>query len=266
MKLLISVPTKPDGSLNHALVGFLLEAQAAGHAIDRVACRPTAAGRNEQIRRFLWAFDHDLLLCVDDDMVPGMDGLALMLEEIASTDVDVLAALTLRQDRGGPTPVILELTEDHSGSKLHMGILDRPPGLHEVKRGVVPGACVMAKRPALLRFHEKGRVWHKDVLHDGSVEHHVLQEILDAAAGDPAKAVRKLSSVLAHERRDFNRDTVGIREWGHDAWFCRSCAELGLRVWIDTRILWGHMKSTDLRLLLSLLNEVRRAKGAADAR
>ena len=264
-RLLISIPTSPNGSLNHRLVSFLMEAQKMEEAevsVHIIGARPTAEGRNMQVRHFLWETDAELMLCIDDDMIPGMDGLRLMLKHIAREDVDVVSAITLRSGKSGPQPVLLEMTRDLSGSKLNMEILSQPPGMHEVERGIIPGACFLGTRAAYERIHEARRPWFKDVLHDGSWEHYELKTLADQYAQRPESLHAEVCRRMYRDT-DFHRKRIGLREWGHDAYFSRTCHELGVRVWVDTSIYWGHIKATDLRHLMQLLGEVKAAKEKA---
>ena len=260
-KLLISVPVIPDGDVSMHVLTFCTDALSADLGCEvevrTVGARGTPAGRNQQVRDFLWGSDADWMLCLDSDMAPGVAGLKLLLEHIQRDDVDIASALTLLKSKNGPVPVIKEMTEDRKGSHLHEKILNQPPGLYEVENGLIPGACFIVTREAMMRFYNARCVWFKDVLYDGSVDRYELEGLLNA--GDVKAAIR---DILQEQETDFHRDRVGIRQWGHDCWFCRNALELGLRVWIDTRILWGHMKTMDLRQFLTMLTEVRRQKAA----
>ena len=230
-KLLISVPTGPQGSLNHSLVEWLLDVSRGlpGWAIatDIVRGRPVAANCNQQIRRFLWETDADYMLSLDDDMVPETEGLKKMLDSIQRPDIDVISAMTLRMDKGGPTPVIFQYEEGKA--RLHEGILSKPGGLHEVVDGGIPGACFIAPRYVYQDMFDKGVVWHEDILnHDAT-----------------------------------NKEKFGNRKRGHDQTFCHNCNDMGFRTWVHSDVMWGHMKSIDIRLLMHYILEIRTAKQEA---
>ena len=228
-RLLVSVPTGPEGSINHALFKFGIDLSAHGIEgwdirVDAVSQRPVAATRNRQIREFLWETDADYLLCIDDDMVPGVADLAEMLKEIVRPDVDVVSAMTLRQDAGGPTPVVFQFKGD--GCTLNEEILSKEGGMYEIVNGGVPGACLLAPRYVYQDMYDKGILWHEDILFK-----------------DPA-----------------DKKKFGNRKIGHDQRFCMNCNEMGFRTWIRSDIMWGHLKTLDLRYPLDLLLEIMTAK------
>ena len=49
------------------------------------------------------------------------------------------------------------------------------------------------------------------------------------------------------KRDDFNLKHMGGRITGQDVWFCKRSSDLDLRLWVDTRVFWGHIKNFDLR-------------------
>ena len=150
---------------------------------------------------------------------PTNQSLDYRLDAIQRPEVDVVSILTVRRTLNGPVPVLQKITGPYS-SELYAEILQRPPGLHELVNGAMGGAGILMKREVLQRFWDEETIWFKDVYQE---RHGVM---FDEETGD---------------------DLFGSRILGHDIWFFNRCRELGLRCWVDTRVLWGHLKEVDLR-------------------
>lgn len=217
-KLHISVPAGPDGNVHVQLAEWMLEARLrppAGWEVshDWYVGYPTCANRNAQARDAL-ARGADWLLVVDSDALPDMAGLRLLLEAAARPDVDVVAGWTVIGHPVFPLrPCIYHLPERVGAiTTADEEIISRPFGLHELKTSGVGTHCVLIARRVLEAFKEKGVLWFEDVY------------CTDKA--DPRWS----------ERIE-----------GHDFLFCRRAMEMGFRLWVDTRVFWGHSKTVDLR-------------------
>jgi hypothetical protein len=69
-----------------------------------------------------------------------------------------------------------------------------------------------------------------------------LRELLDKYADSALR--EKLEAHICENR--FN-EKWGRRWQGQDVWFCVMCLNLGLKLWVDTRVFWGHVKQSDIR-------------------
>jgi hypothetical protein len=171
--------------------------------------------RNRQVHEFL-ATDADVLVTVDSDAIPDLDGMKLLVDAIRRDDVDVAAGWSLMQcdaESGGVPNIFTAHDEKANGRFLDPGIAHGKPGLHEFKGGAVGAHCVAIKRRVLEAMKEKGIIWFEDEFHR------------DTSLGDK----------------------FGTRKSGHDLLFFRRAQELGFRCWLDNRVFWGHVKETDLR-------------------
>jgi len=225
-RLMLAVPCNPMGAVDANLVEWLMHTRLDGWDIETHLERnaPVCQARNVLVKKFL-ASKCEVLLTIDSDQIPQSSsdktgGIRLLIEDIERDDVDIVNAITVRGSDDGPVPVIQKIRDDYSG-ELHVGILSKPVGLHELgERGVVGGAAIMVKRRVLQAFHDAGIPWFKDVYVD--------------------KPGIKFSSLDG-------RDMFGERRIGHDYWFFMEARKLGFRSWVDTRVFWGHVKANDMR-------------------
>lgn len=232
MKILISIPVEPYGSIQAHLVEWLLDVTmhpdvlGDGVEVGVVIARdkPTASCRNSQMKRFLET-NADAIFCIDSDMIPRPEAVRYLMDHFGRDDVDVLCGIAHQKTKGGPMPVLYKFGEH--GAKTDADLLDKNPdfGPFEMVEGGTGAACMLIKRRAVERFHEDGVVWFKDVLYE-----------------DPT-----------HPK-------FGRRQYGHDAWFFLRCHDYGLRCWIDTRAHFGHVKPGDLLDEASRLHRERLGK------
>lgn len=245
-RLHVSVPVEPDGSLCHHLSTWLArlartDPAALGlSAIESVIVteKPVASCRNRQCDEFLKT-GFDFCLFVDDDAIPDEDGLRHLLDAIRNPDVDAVGGWSLVKGEGAPEPSLHQLNVG-SRSSPHEDVLAREPGLHELVDGSIGAHCLMTKRATLVRIREEGDVWFKDRLRDASLEGFEIRELL---AGDDTAMREGLGKALARNEGH----PWGQRWLGQDIWFCMMVLTKGMRLWVDTRVLWGHVKPCDLR-------------------
>ena len=250
--LLVSIPVEPGGMLS---VDLVLWMQALPALMDRmgfawkwdiVRQKPVAGCRNSQCVQFL-ASGLDYLLTVDNDAIPDEEGTRLLLDAIQRPEVDAVAgwSVMLNED-DGPQPCLLRDLPD-GGAEVHAPMLERPAGLYELSDGTVGAHCLAVKRETLLKFRESGRVWFSDVLLDGSLPFHRIVELASMSFED---AHRHVQGWIEARRADTFGDgcETGTRRRGQDVYFCRTLRALGMRLWVDTRVLWGHLKPTDIRM------------------
>jgi len=229
-KLIVVIPTAPNGSIDARLVEWMFIVSGdkiPGWTVQCVICReqPVVAARNRLVKHFL-STDGDVMLTIDSDQVPQLTegddngGLGLLLEAIERDDVDIVNAITVRNTKDGPLPVINRMTGPVK-AELHAEILQRKQGLHELgPDGVMGGAGIMVKRHVLQAFQDKEVLWFWDVF------------------------VEKQGKMRCE---DTGKDLWGERLVGHDVWFFLQAHELGFRSWVDTRVFWGHVKTQDIR-------------------
>jgi hypothetical protein len=228
-KLLVSCPVSPDGGMHPDLVQWMFHVAASeypGWDVTLSVCkdRPVVQSRNRLVKQFLET-DADVLMTVDSDQVPQIDGDAAggfkaLLSAIERSDVDIVNAITVRRTDNGPLPVLSRMTGEYS-AELYQEILDAPIGLHELTpNGVMGGAAIMVKRHVCEKFLAEGVPWFKDVF----------------------------EWRVGAKRDEFSgKDLFGERYIGHDIWFFQRAYELGFRAWVDTSVFWGHVKPCDLR-------------------
>lgn len=270
-RLLISVPLEPDGSVVVHLAAWLprLRYEVTGWDIDisYVQEKPVAATRNRQTREFLKG-PCDYLLTVDADAVPDTETLLHLLDDIRKPEVDAVSGFSFFVTPTGPMPVVQRYT-DNGGWEYHTEILGKPPGLYEIGDGGGGAHCLMVKRATMQTFFDNRIVWFKDVLRDHSLDRPQLVALLDTYRDDREGMYREVERYITDTHNLWIMDTCGERMVGQDTWFCRRCHDQGLRLWMDTRVCWGHVKPTDLRAeymeVASLREQLRAAEGAAEA-
>lgn len=227
-KLMLAVPSSPEGAVDAHLVEWLLSVRAEGWEIMRTLVRnkPVVQARNKLVKAFLET-DADVLLTIDSDQIPQLSaddkqgGLDLLLEAIDRDDVDIVNAITVRSSTDGPVPVINKSRPDSYKCDLHIDILKKPTGLHELgKDGLMGAAAIMVKRHVLERFWNEDVPWFMDVFVDKKGTEFSMLD---------------------------GRDLFGERLVGHDYWFFMRAHEFGFRSWVDTRVFWGHVKPCDMR-------------------
>lgn len=224
--LRIAVPTK-DGYVIPELFEWMMSAlKLRGWQVDMEIVKddPTMSTRNRLCARTLKS-KADYLFTIDSDQIPYIDsdtrdsGIEFLLEDITREEVDTVSILTVRRTVNGPIPVIQKLTGPAS-SELYAEILKRPHGLHELVGGAMGGAGILMKRKVLQRFHDEEKLWFEDVW---QMKRGIA---FDAETGE---------------------DLWGTRVVGHDIRFYQRCHEFGFRSFVDTRVLWGHVKPVDIR-------------------
>ena len=226
-KCYMAVPHEENGPFVAPLVWWLLRLPSffePGHlGFDSTPSGDfkVSSARNRIVRRFL-ATQYDWLWMADADMHPWVQGLVqtphgaqLVVEAMERDDVDVLTGFFLRMGDEGPVPSVSSV---HGRDHVLKGIFGKPPGLHEVHGLKAGGACLAVKRHVYERFLEKRVLWFRDEWNDKDPE--------------------KWGDILTSE----------------DTWFFYHAQELGFRLWIDTRLAWGHIKPTDMR------DELRRSR------
>lgn len=241
----IAVPT-PDGRVIDELFEWMMSAlKTRGWQINMeiVKGQPSMSARNRLCRRFLES-KADYLFTIDSDQIPYIDsdkresGLEFLLEDITTDHVDTVSILTVRRTVNGPIPVIQKLTGPAS-SELYAEILQRPYGLHELVGGAMGGAGIIIKRRVIQKFWDTDTLWFEDVYQTKK------GVVFDAETGE---------------------DLYGTRVVGHDIRFYQRCHEFGFRSFVDTRVLWGHLKELDLRdEFLRDMNQAKRIEALEKA-
>lgn len=223
---------------------------------------PLAANRNAQARHFLFGMDHDngeleqtdydAVLFIDADNIPGSHDLHHLLEDIERDDVDVVGGVyCVENHKHGPQPLIYEMAEAEGAgwkfaSKEVITQLGGKKGLIKLKRGGLPTGCLCIKRHVFQKLYEARRPWFKDILRDGEFENYELRDKLDEFKGQPEKLAAWLEEeVESRHKRDYSLERFGSWATGEDIWFCKMVQELGMKVWVDTRVFWGHIKLHD---------------------
>ena len=257
-RLLVSVPTPINGSINCHLAMWLqsLTAQCSDwHVVwEILQAWPVAHTRNEQFRNFLKNDDVDYLLTIDNDAVPDMRGLHLLMDAIQRDDVDAVGGWSVQYSDDVPQPCIQRYYDDRPGGPDWKAL--EKGGLVELSQGGLGAHCLMVKKATVQKFFDEKVVWFKDQLRDGSLERYHIEQLLHAY--DPADLpvdeqfqrglglYRDIARWLK-ERDDANLEHFGARFTGQDSWFCKRCHDLDLRLWCDTRVFWGHIKNYDIR-------------------
>jgi len=221
MKLMISVPTLPHGSVPWQMARWMqqivTEVPKLGWDVRQdfvIGQKGVCSVRNQQVHHFL-STDCDVLLTVDDDAIPDGPGLALLLEAIKRDDVDIVGGWSLMSTGSteGLPNIFTPHDEKAGGCFLDAKLAHRAPGLHEITGGALGSHCIMVKRRVLEAFKERRLVYFEDEF-----------------------------------RKDDPEDSkFGTRRLGHDVRFFQTAADLGFRTWCDNRVLWGHVKAVDLR-------------------
>lgn len=185
---------------------------------------PSMSARNRACRRALEA-KVDYLFTIDSDQIPYVEadkrdsGLDWLLEDITRDEVDTVSVLTVRRTDHGPVPVCQRLTGP-AESELYSEILQKPLGCHELVGGAMGGAGILMKRRVLQKFWDEEALWFEDI--------------------------HQMRRGIAFDK-DTGEDLWGTRVVGHDIRFYQRCHEFGFRSWVDTRVLWGHVKDADIR-------------------
>ena len=246
-RLLVSIPCQPDGAVNIHLAAWLQRLRVPGWTVrvDYLQAKPVAFTRNMQCRDFLKS-DCDYAMFIDDDAVPDDEGLGFLLAAIQRTDVDAVGGWSVMKSTEGPVPCVQQYHPDKPATP-HMRILSQKPNLYEIEDGGIGAHCLMVKRATIQTFFDSKRIWFKDTMRDGSLERPQLEEIVAEHRDNKEMAWEEINRWLT-ERDDFNMDHVGGRIQGQDVWFCCQMHSLGLRLWVDTRVLWGHIKNSDIRI------------------
>lgn len=233
MKWLIAIPVSTRGSICWPLVRWLLSLpshfERGKLCIDICEGGPVAVNRNAIVRRFL-ATDFDVLGQIDCDMDPHMEdisygGIELIKDAIALDDVDVFSGISFRfgEDGNGPVPCV---RGERGREDVMERVFDAEPGLHRMDDISTGGACLFAKRHVLEDFRERRVPWFKTNI----------------------------------EEED--RDRLGALVLSEDLHFIRNASGFGHRFWVDTRVVWGHIKSQDMRDELKRTRKILEEVGA----
>jgi hypothetical protein len=224
--LFLTVPVPPNGVVSGELAFWLpevyrtLTAKGWDVVLHRQVGKTTCSSRNLQCHAALQS-ECDTALFIDNDAVPDMEGLLLLLDAIEKPEVDIVGGWSLMSGGKNPgNPVILgpadpEDFQGEEGPALPVQLeLAHDPGLHEITGGGLGAHCLMVTRKVLEKFKARKTLWFEDIYYT-----------------DPEKDGGK----------------YGTRRWGHDVLFCIRAAGMGFRVWVDSRVFWGHIKPVDLR-------------------
>lgn len=219
---------------------------------------PLDANRNAQVKHFLFDVDHDseefkntdydAVLLIDADNVPDNLDLHLLLEDIERDDVDVVGGVYCVENAiHGPQPLVYEMRETGEGHRFaSKEVVAGERGLKKLAHGGLPTGCLLIKRHVFEKIYEARRSWFKNKLRDGSFENYEIHELLQKHKDDPAALVKELEAECDKKyRRDHSLQHFGDWAIGEDIWFCKMVHELGMSVWIDTRVFWGHIKLHD---------------------
>lgn len=243
------VPTVPDGSVNIHLASFLCgvhpHLNGTKCQVAFVQEKPVASTRNRIMREFLQS-GMDYCLMIDDDAVPDLEGFQYLWEAIQRPDVDAVGGWSVFITPHGPRPVVMKFKPDGSWVEHTELLHESQPGLHPIPDGGIGAHCLMVKRATAQRFVDEKVVWFKDVLRDGSLERKDLIVLLNQYRDSKAGMYDEIASWLG-ATKDTDPERLGERIVGQDIWFCREMHRLGLRLWVDTRVFWGHIKPCDLR-------------------
>ena len=217
-KFYLAMPVEVNGPVSCHMAAWLI--RLGCYFGDKVCIdfgygNDVAHVRNMLVHRFLRSTDCDVLWFADSDMDPRLGGdgdnggITLMREAMERDDVDVCSGVSFRWGgKDGPIPCVGH--RDGRNTVLDK-LFGAKPGLHRIKGLTTGGACIAIKRHVLENFLENKKVWFQ-----------------------------------------FNLESEDPRAWGllqssEDIHFIRTAEELGHKVWIDTRIQWGHIKPLDMR-------------------
>lgn len=229
MKWIVGVPHEQHGPINSALCRYLGNLPRHFKDEDGFATLywpdgqfKVSAARNNLARFFVDKTDADVLWQIDSDMDPHVeglegDGVPLLVEAMKRDDVDILTGFFFRMGGEGPVPSLNHWPE---GKKFLTSLFRRPPGLHEAKGLRAGGSCLLVKRHVFEDMREKGHLWFRD------------------------------------EWEDQDKENWGKLKSSEDTWFFHYAQECGHKVWIDTRIVWGHIKPLDMRDELRRTNRI----------
>jgi hypothetical protein len=240
----VAIPVEPDGNVTVRLVDWFLNLKRAvgdSVAVHRhiFQSKPVVCTRNLMVHEFLKS-KCDYLLTIDADAVPDTDGFLLLLEAIRRKDVDAVGGWSCMVTDEGPKPCVQQYHEGKPATDHPC--LGLPAGLHRLPDGGIGAHCLMVKRKTLEAIRDFGVPWFKDRIWDGSLEPFDLRELLEKYADSALR--EKLEAHLSENRFT---EKWGRRWQGQDVWFCVMCLNLGLKLWVDTRVFWGHVKQSDIR-------------------
>jgi hypothetical protein len=221
-KIRISIPVGLNGTLDHRIGVFLWwlgkerDGKTCDIELEITADKPVCQTRNRQSRHFLKG-EADHVLFMDRDCIPDLHGFDLLVEAIQKPDVDAVAGWSVMHWQDNKcVPMIINpkgMTEDKKHAEIDTNILGLDPGLYDISGRGVATHCLMVSRHVLQKFWDDGTIWFEDIL-----------------CSDPKE-----------------EDKFGARIYGHDILFCTRMVEKGFKLWLDTRVFWGHVKPIDMR-------------------
>lgn len=228
MKWVVGIPYERNGPINGELTRYLLnlphyfaeQKQGVAFNLHADGQYKVSAARNNLTRWFIDKTNGDVLWQIDSDMDPTVEGrednfVPQIIEAMGREDVDILTGFYFRMSADGPVPSLA-----HPKGKDHIleEVFKKPPGLHHVPGLRAGGACLLVKRHVFEDMREKGHVWFRD------------------------------------EWEDEDKEKWGSLKSSEDTVFFHYAQECGHKVWIDTRLVWGHIKPLDMR------DELRRSR------
>lgn len=227
LKFYVAMPLEIHGPVVCHMTHWLMRLPAfiGSFALDTGHGNDVPAVRNLLVHRFLRS-DADVLWFVDSDMDPRLGsneadihgGAPFIREAMERDDVDIVSGISFRIGGKGPS---LCLHDAKGKLHVHENVLaSKTRGLIDGADLMTGGACLAIRRRVLEGFLEKKRVWFKN---------HLEEE-------DP---------------RQF-----GLLRQSEDFHFIATAKELGYRFWVDTRVVWGHIKPRDLREELWMAEEL----------
>lgn len=228
LKFYIAMPVESNGPVVCHMVHWLIRAPSflGMCTVDTGYGADVPAVRNMLVHRFLKSAC-DVLWFVDSDMDPRLGsadaelhgGIPYIREAMEREDIDVVSGISFRIGEKGPTLCL----HDAKGKKhVHDDVLlnGQDRGLIDGTSLMTGGACIAAKRHVWEDFLAKKVVWFKN---------HLDEE---------------------------NPRNFGLLRLSEDYHFISEAKRLGHRFWVDTRVLWGHIKPRDLREELWTVEQV----------
>lgn len=219
----IAIPVGLNGTVDYRILvwGWILAQERDGVTChldlhvqpDKEVCQT----RNRQTRFLLQNTDFDYVLFMDRDCVPDLPGFDYLLEAIQREDVDAVGGWSVMHwENDQCVPMILNPSgkrrDGSKGAVIATEVLGNTPGLYEIKDLALATHALMVSREVLQRFWDEGIVWWEDIF-----------------------------------CKDPESEKFGARTHGHDILFCSRMQDLGYRLWLDTRVFWGHIKPLDMR-------------------
>jgi hypothetical protein len=246
--LYLAVPC--ENSLDPDIAGWLLQVdrwtKSVGWRLTFTAPRnrATCHSRNLLCGQALKS-SADLFLTLDSDCRPDMEGFLALIADAENEEVDVVGgwSLVFRKSPDG-VRLVPNIYRAPAGEETdwspYYEVVHAPPGCHEITGNGMGSHCLLIKRRVLQGFYDAGLQWFED-LFKVEQSHGPLSDLA------PTK---------------YPLEEFGLREQGHDLTFCLRAKDLGFRVYVDNRVLWGHQKGVDLADWWRTAEQDRRQIGA----